>query len=76
MSVFFTIVGCDGSGLLITDTDVSTNSPRSVRSYKTVNAAKQAISRGKREPGLTYSILGTYILADGTIENRWVTGEL
>lgn len=77
MSAFYTIVGFDAEfEMPITDTDVSTNSHRSVRSYKTPNAATQAIARGVKMPGVAfYRILGTYLLADGKVEYRWMDGK-
>jgi hypothetical protein len=61
---FFTVIGfVDGKPS--SDTDVNSNSHRSVRSYKTQRAAELAIERGTQTPGAAYRILHTYQTSNG-----------
>ncbi|WP_099021206.1 hypothetical protein [Mycolicibacterium palauense] len=47
---FFTVVAVRGDGAIVSDTDMSINSHRSVRSYKTIGAARRAIQVGAKIP--------------------------
>ncbi|QUU29311.1 hypothetical protein SEA_DIMINIMUS_127 [Mycobacterium phage Diminimus] len=63
MTEFFTVIAVV-NGRATSDTDASTNSHRSVRSYKTEKIAQKAIRSAVQEPGVTYRILHT-VIEDG-----------
>ncbi len=70
MTEFFTVIGfVDGQPS--SDTDVSSNSHRSVRSYKTRRAAEFAIERGAQTPDAAYRILHTELTPTGW-RTHWV----
>ncbi|AEK10033.1 hypothetical protein FDH96_gp134 [Mycobacterium phage Rey] len=71
MTEFYTVIGFVGEKPS-SDTDVSTNSHRSVRSYKTAAVARRAVQTGVKEPGVDYWILRTTIDADLNIRSEWV----
>ncbi|QSM01163.1 hypothetical protein SEA_NANOSMITE_139 [Mycobacterium phage Nanosmite] len=70
MTEFYTVITF-ANGEANSDTDVNTNSHRSVRSYKTERVAIQAILRGTQESGVTYRILCTVIEPDREVWSTW-----
>ncbi|QNJ56921.1 hypothetical protein SEA_REINDEER_130 [Mycobacterium phage Reindeer] len=70
MTEFFTVIAMV-DGWPTSDTDVSTNSHRSVRSYKSEKIAQRAIQTAAQDPRVTYRILHTVVDPDMTATSRF-----